>query len=735
MKSFLLLCAVSALLFVALEGSHAVSASSTYQVTLSYSLLPTSGSGNPPPPSLQYTYDGHVVKTALSTQPTTYNIDIDAAWNASSLLQGSNSTQRWVILGSDVGTGAAQARVLVYYRQEFVTFSYIYDGDGQIFPKNNVTYITFGVPTSEYPPVSVWADYNAPYSFGNKTNYVPPDARFYVAGQNGVIGGPGRINAGYFEQYSINFGVSFLGPDTFGTTTLEESFAGGAVNHTLSQAGGTFWVDYNSSFVVQPTIYVGSGSYRWFLSPLASSHAYAPESVALQYVEQFPVTVQVGVSGGAEPSPPELTATIDRQVTALQLLPGTSVTWVDAEFGYQVSNQLQGSAPNERWYTNGVTSGVASGPVTVNLEYFHQVLVPLSYSVVGGGAIPAFNAEYTSFGSVVSVPVGTTPSDQWVDYGSSLAVPGNLTGSSQFQRWALANPPQAFVIVPGAVSLVYYHQYYVPFVYVISGQGSPPAAALNGSEFGAQYTWTLISGTSTWLDGGSPWSVSTFLPSTISGERWEGSGALNGTVNQGTVIEVTYQHEYFVSVMSNPPGGGALSGGGWALAGGVLGFSTTPNSGYAFTGWHGSGQGSYSGERENYTGVLSAPVQEVAEYYVGIVVQVSGRGSVTVKAGTSTFSVGGRLTLYVPPGTTIVLAANPGPLESFAGWQGIPVGTAGAVSLQAETPLGVGASFTTNNIEVLGLVTLYFGVAAFVILYFVTKRQPTSIFRGLKSSV
>jgi hypothetical protein len=732
MRSVLLLIAVSALLFICLEGPHAASATSQYHVTLSY--VPVGG-GNPQPPSLRYTSGGRIWNESLSTSPTTYTIDIGTTWTASSLLGGSNSTQRWTLQGSSFGTGSAEVRMLDYYRQEFVTFSYTYDGDGQNFPKNNVTYSTLGVATSKYPPVSVWADYNAPYSFGNKTNYVPPDARWYVAPQNGVIGGPGKINAEYFEQYSMNFKVSFLGPDAFGTTTLEESFAGGTVNHTLSLAGGTFWVDYNSSFVVQPTIYGGSGSYRWFLNPLTSSKAYAPETVSLQYLEQFPVTVQATVSGGAEPSPPVLTATIDRQVTALQLIPGTSVTWVDAEFGYQISNQLQGSAPNERWYTNGVTSGVASGPVTLNLEYFHQFLIPLSYSVVGGGFIPEINAEYTSFGSVVSVPIGTTPSEQWLDYGSSLAVPGNLAGGSQFERWALANPPGAVIVAPGAVSLIYYHQYYVPFVYVISGQGSPPVAALNGTEFGVQYTWTLTSGTSTWLDEGSRWSVSTFLPSTMAGERWEGSGALNGTVNQGTVIEVTYQHEYFVSVTSNPPGGGALNGEGWAPAGGVLDFSTTPNIGYAFTGWQGSGQGSYSGQRENYTGVLSAPVQELAEYYVGISIQVSGRGSISVNAGTSAFSVGSRLTLYVPPGTVIVLAANPGPLESFAGWQGIPVGKQGAVSLKAETPLGVGASFTTNNIEVLGLVTLYFGVAAFVILYFVTKRQPTSIFRGLKSSV
>jgi hypothetical protein len=705
---------------------------SQYQVTLSYSVR---GGGNLQPPALQYVQGGKVVRTTLTTTPKVYSLDSGTFWNASTLLQGSNSTVRWPLLGNYYGTGSSEVRVLTYYRQSFVTFSYSYDGNGQIFPRNPVNYTAFGQSTLVYPTSSEWADFNTPYSYGNTSNYLPPNSRWYVLGQNGVINGPGTVTAVYFEQYQLSFSVTYLGPDNLVPTTLTNSYLGASVNHTITTTGGPYWVDYNSSFALRPTLYPESGAYRWFLHSMSDSVAVASSNVEAQYVEQFPISIQFGVSGGTEPSPPELTATISRQVTTLQLIPGTSVTWVDAEFGYQISNPLMGSTPDERWFTSVGTDGIANGPINLNLEYYHQVLVPLSYSIVGGGTVPSFDAGYMSFGSLVSIPVAMSPNNLWMDYGSPLGVPWTFAGSTQFERWELANPPSAPVTKAGPVALVYYHQYYVPFVYSFSGQGSPPSSVLSGFAFGVQYSWPLQSGTSTWLDGGSPWSVSAVLPSSLAGEQWAGVGALNGTVGLGTLIATTYQHEYLVSVTSNPSGGGALAGGGWAVAGETVSVTTTPNQGYSFEGWQGSGQGSYSGNRENYSVVALGPMQEVAQYFVALTIQISGSGSVTLSAGSYSYTVGNHFTFYVAPGTKITLVAKPGLLQAFRGWQGIPAGSAGAVAFTADAPLSVTAGFAIDQVQALGVVTLYFGFVVFAIIYIVSNRRPRSIFRRVRSYV
>jgi hypothetical protein len=735
MKSLILVFALLAVLFVSLEGSHVANAVSQYQVILSYSVEPPGGQ-HVQPPTVQYVQGGEVKTATLTTKPTTYTIDSTSSWMVSSLLQGSNSTQRWALLGANVGIGSKQTRNLTYYRQELVTFSYSWRGNGRIFPLNQVNYTTFGKFNLTYPVTTVWADFGSRYSYGNKSNNnLPLNSRWFVVGKDGAIEAPGTISAGYFEQYKLSFGVNFLGPDVFKSTTLTESYGGAIVNHTLTTVGGTFWVDYNSSFSVQQAIYSTAGPYRWFLYTLNDSVAYASKNVQALYVEQFPLTITYGVSGGAGSSPPELTATIDRQVSTLQLIPGTSVTWVDAEFGYQVSNPLLGSSPNERWFTPSSTEGVANGPVDLNIVFYYQILVPLDYTVVGGGTVPPFDAGYTSFGSIVSVPIATTPTNLWVDYGTPLGVPWTFAGSTQFERWDLGNPPSAPLTAPGALSLVYYHQFYVPFVYIVSSQGNPPSPILTGSQFGVKNSWPLASGTSTWLDGDSPWSISGILQNSASGERWAGSGSLNGTVSTGAPIIAAYQHEFYVSVTSNPEGAGTLSGGGWVQAGQAIAISANPSHGYAFMRWEGSGQGAYSGQSENFSVTVSAPMQEVAQYDLALLVHVSGRGSVSVEIGSSTYTVGNQLTFYLAPGTHVTLVANAGLLEDFSGWQGVPGGRAGAVAFTAESPLVVNAAFTIDQVQALGVVTLYVGIAAFAIIYLVWNRRSGRIFHRMRSYV
>jgi hypothetical protein len=179
-----------------------------------------------------------------------------------------------------------------------------------------------------------------------------------------------------------------------------------------------------------------------------------------------------------------------------------------------------------------------------------------------------------------------------------------------------------------------------------------------------------------------------------------------------------------------------LSQGNWFPAGQSLPISESTNVGWKFVGWSGSGAGSYSGQDQNYSLVVSSPIQETANFYVGVTIGVSGRGSVAVSFGSFSYTTGGQLTLFVPPGTDITLVSKPGILQTLDRWQGIPVGNAGAVVFAPRAPLDVNAIFVVNQVEALGLVALYCGVAIFAIAYLVWNRHgsPNHLKRSVMAS-
>jgi hypothetical protein len=723
LKRVVTIFALLTVLFLAFAGSRAVNAVGISQVTLSYSVV---GGGQFQPPILQYVLDGKIVKTPLSTTPTLYNVDFDSSWNASTVLPGSNSTQRWSVNGTATGVAAGQKLVLTYYRQYYVTFEIAAYGSlsglrSAPFPLLN--YTSFGNTTKTYPNKSVWADYMSPYVYGNGTAHIP-GTRWYISGGRGLIEAALTIRPLYIEQYLLNFTFSSTGPDRLRSTTVMGTFGGNTINRTLNTPGGAFWFDVNSSLTLQQAVYSTSGSSRWFLHSLSQSNADSPANVTAQYIEQYPVSVPFVISSGTAPSPPILVATIDDQVTSAQLIAGASPTWVDAGTEYSIPSLLQGSTSLERWITESTTSGVASGPVTLNVEYFHQVLVELDYSVSGGGSIGAFNASFVSFGAQKSTPVNATQGSVWADYGTVLSVKGSFSGS-QLERWELGSSPSVTLASPEVLYLVYYHQFDVPMAYTFSGGGNPGRPELTGYELGTQFTSPFQSGSLVWLDSGTFWSVPGVLQGELTGERWVGVGSTNGTVASSTSLDVTYQLEYYVAVSSNPSGAGSLSGQGWVPTGESVRVSASAGRGYAFIGWVGTGPGSYSGRNQSFSVTLTGPVEETADYYVGLAIQVVGKGTVTVSYGSSSLSVGSQLTIYVSPGTNITLTAKPGILESFAGWQGIPAGNAGAVLIVAAAPVGASAVFVINEVEALGVVVLCFGGAIYMIAYLLWGRRAS----------
>ena len=725
MKPLTLAFAFLAAFLISVAGSHAASAATVSSTTLSYTVF---GGGELQIPMLQYTANGHTVTTPLTTTPTKYIMDPGTTYYVTATLAGSNSTERWVLSGPDSG-GAGGIQVLTYYRQLNVTFQYDFVGNGYIFDLSPVKYFSLGSNFSASLGSSVWADYASTYTYGNGTTHVPPDTRWIVTGQNGIIEHSGVIRALYSEQYLLSFTLASVGPDPIQATILTENYGGVPVNESLTSTGGSFWVDYNSSMVFQNALYGPSNSHRWLFRSVSESVASAPGKVAVGYLEQYPINIQYVVTGGSEPSPPILATTFSGQLVSAQLTNSATLTWMDEGSTYSLSPVLGGSTPTERWLTESATNGTANGPVTLNVEYFHQVLVTFSYSVDGGGAVGPFNISFVSFGVPGAAPVGTSQGSEWVDFGTAMSVQGTFVGGSPLERWQLASAPSITMTKPSSLSLVYYHQFEVPMLYDIEGGGSPAPPVAQGDQFGAPFTSQFQSGGSVWLDAGSPWTVSSFLQGS-AGERWAAVGAVSGTVGSGTLLAESYQHEYLVTVSANAPAAGTLSGGGWVREGTQVSVSENPGQGWVFMSWQGSGSGAYSGNNQNFTVDVSTPVQERAVYYVGFALVATGGGTVTFSEGSHVIPVTHELTVFVAPGTNITLSEKPDILKSFAGWAGIPAGNAGAVVITVSRPLGVTAVFTYNLLEELGVLTTCIGAIAYGVAYLIWKLRPSNPFGG-----
>lgn len=150
--------------------------------------------------------------------------------------------------------------------------------------------------------------------------------------------------------------------------------------------------------------------------------------------------------------------------------------------------------------------------------------------------------------------------------------------------------------------------------YSIVDGGSPAAPIFNYIHGGASMNTMLTTApVRISVDDGSVWSVT---PNPLSGstskERWWTLQPINGTAASRTIV-LTYQHQYNLTMQSDPPNAGVLApGSGWQDAGKVVSITAAANNGYVFISWNGSGYGSYTGTDNPAKVTMNWLVEETA---------------------------------------------------------------------------------------------------------------------------
>jgi Phosphate-induced protein 1 conserved region len=308
------------------------------------------------------------------------------------------------------------------------------------------------------------------------------------------------------------------GGSGFAPPTFTYFSRGVLVNTSLSASSKSLDVDSGSVWNVTDTLAGSTTAERWQGSQSSSGTLRSAGTMEFDYYHQYLVDFGFSVSGGGSgyfgPSVAVIQLGLPGSVSATT--PGAAQgTWVDAQSNYTYAGQLPGSGADERWTARSAGGTSSAGPVDV--LYYHQYLVPVSYEGGGAGSPPPV-LQYSSLGGALETQLGQSPQNLWLDAGGAYSATDPLSGSTATQRW-FAPRGDGTVSSEDPLELVYDQQYRLSVSGGFAVTAAPPSAT--GDGFYDAGSAVTVSSARTWdeagltrvalasysLDGGSPTAV------------------------------------------------------------------------------------------------------------------------------------------------------------------------------------------------------------------------------------
>src|SRR5205823_7359027 len=136
---------------------------------------------------------------------------------------------------------------------------------------------------------------------------------------------------------------------------------------------------------------------------------------------------------------------------------------------------------------------------------------------------------------------------------------------------------------------------------------------VDGTTYSATQTFSWTPGSSHTIATTSPQSAGTGVRYVWA--RWSDGGAISHIVAPTTnkTYTATLSKQYYLT-MSHGTGGTVSPSSGWRGSGAAVSISETPATGYNFSGWTGSGMGSYTGINNPASITMSGPITEAATF-------------------------------------------------------------------------------------------------------------------------
>jgi hypothetical protein len=169
--------------------------------------------------------------------------------------------------------------------------------------------------------------------------------------------------------------------------------------------------------------------------------------------------------------------------------------------------------------------------------YYHQYVMTLSYSIVGGGTptAPAFTAS--RFGASTGVTLTASATGYWFDGGSTWNVADPLGGSTATERWFTSQPVGGTVSSAQTVAFAYSHQFRVTFQQIgldISANGTVLTVG-NATKTRGDLPY------SDWFNSGTIYKFSDVVQSVTPNKRFvlgRVSGLASPITSSGTVTAI-----------------------------------------------------------------------------------------------------------------------------------------------------------------------------------------------------
>ncbi len=293
-----------------------------YSVSVAYNTIGASSSGANVPTFIGYSF-GSTLSVPLSTSSKTYWLDANSNYSVTSLLPGSNSTDRWITTQNNSGIVIGQLSLdISYYHQFAVNFSYTIVGGGapQSLPIVNYSSLnsTLGIHLSNVPS-PVWVNAGSVLSVSSAMASANSTERWAYSSQSQVASSPGVFEITLYHQYEIGFlvivegggspttqpdasAVSFGHPVSIQTTVTASSNATAATNSTNSTGATVYtWLDAGTSYSL-PSSLGSKSTERWLTLSTPTGVANASEVISVKYYNQYPITLGYVVTNGADPS-------------------------------------------------------------------------------------------------------------------------------------------------------------------------------------------------------------------------------------------------------------------------------------------------------------------------------------------------------------------------------------------------------------------------------------------------
>ena len=661
----------------------------------------------------------------ISGNPTTAWLDFGSRWTATKTLFGSPSDERWSSF-NNTGTASVNANAAIFYYHQFqVTVGYSVIGGGSPSPAPSVSFKLFGRPNlvaMNQTLTPVWMDtlqsfrVSAPLGTASERWRSPTSSFPVVEGS--------RYPILFYHQYSLV--LSYIldgGGSGYSPPVLTFSNFSRALSPSLTQQPTVYWADAGTNWGIAGALAGGSATERWDTVAVDSGVVAGSVTSVLtfyhQYLMSFGSSVQGGGTGYQMPT-----------VTLYQFGAETTGTqgWVDAGSTYSFTNPLSGSTTTERWYS-GAGSGTAVGAGAVNATFYHQFAFMLSYLLVSpSSALGAPTVGLSQQGGRTSLSLSPSPTLTWLDAGTAWNVTSTFGASSQNQRWATQQSTSGIAAAPETYDFDFYDQFRVTVRYNVTGGGSPRVPSVAYTAYGSATSAPMSNGSrSLWVDAGSRWALPLVLPGSNGGERWLAQGNDGGTVAAAGTFQVTYQHQYFLQTLPNSALGGAIRNlTSWYQNGAAVRLNASATPGWEFAYWKGIGSGAYNGTEPSPSIALAGPAVEVAEFYPGLTIIISGGGQVLYStAGARGNASTGRTVVYVPLGSNVSLTATPALFDIvFQGWSEALSGRSPQATVAVGGPVTVAASFGLDYSD-LGVIGATVPVIAVLAVYiFVVRRLP-----------